>query len=930
MRPLFAVVALGLSAAPSVAEWKSLVDPPTPAAAPWAVAPKLDAPTPKSFHDVDVTFAADGGPFVAIGRNGGKDDERVVIDLRTGAAVATLDGELQLKDPTALSRDGKRFAAGARGLRGESVAVLDLGAGGKVLAELAVPGPHGVRGVLFVGPDRVAVRGHEAIRVYDLAAGGKALAEVRSHTGREGPPAATPGGKYLFVTEENKIRAHDAATGAEVAALTAPKISTGLGHVEGLAVSPDGARLATLVGWPDKRLVVWSLADGKTLSDQPADLPRAGGRHPAFGWSADGAALLVGDALLDPATGKPVLPLPAAQRLGQPTPRLAVSATAVVYLDSSDRNNRRLKVHALTAEQASAAKAAVAAGGTAADALLPPLKPLDAAAASIVSVRLATAKWAAKLEPVPPVDYAVPIPLPVGVADLESVRVTGGADPAAVCETAKRSGIEADPATARTVRRVDVLTGRVTSQFELPPGVKVVHAGAGGHLVVTLDAADGRRVDVWDADTGKHIHGCRPFPDEKVALAVTPAAGLVAAVSATGKVVGWGVPDGKATFLADVPGLTAPALTPDGRYVYGVQSGRVRFLDATTGTPAGDLVPPFAADPAQPFGAAAVRPDGAEATLVLAKPGAGPRLVTWNLASGEARDAGPAPEPTVPAFPAFPGGYTPPTYAGRTTGMRGMTAAPTYVGGGFLLVHGKELYDPARQAVVWQFPLAVNCKPAAQRPDGRHWYAATVGASPTAVLVGADLPGAEAAATIAAVAGGKSVFKPGSGVRVKLTFEGSGAEAAEEKVRAWVKKTLADRKLTAVETDEDVGVAVKVAERDTGKKRQYRWFGAFRGFGQDYESVRVLELDCQAAVSVDGEVLWKSKPEVLKLPEYNPGITNVPAEEKDIEKYFHKTLWDQVPGWVERTALPRFLAKTEDGAKVLPQSTPLTAAGLTP
>lgn len=168
---LLALISLAPVAA--AADWKDLSDPPPdrPGKPPAA----LDVPVPKSFFDPELTFADAGGPFAAVGRNGGKDDRRVVVDLRTGKAVGTLAGELKVRAPMALSRDGTRFAAAADGFRGSSVVVLDV-ANGQVVAEVTPAGRPDL--LQFVGPDKLLTADAEHAQVFALP-GGKPAVELK-------------------------------------------------------------------------------------------------------------------------------------------------------------------------------------------------------------------------------------------------------------------------------------------------------------------------------------------------------------------------------------------------------------------------------------------------------------------------------------------------------------------------------------------------------------------------------------------------------------------------------------------------------------------------------------------------------------------------------------------------------------------------------
>lgn len=798
----------------------------------------------------------------------------------------------------------------------------------------------------FAGSDKLLLSTDGTqVGVYDLKTGQAAADIPMEWNAWRGKPTVTPGGKYVVVPDTAEVRFYDAATGEQAGSVAVPKGDDGFGQPPSLAavaVSPDGTRLAGLLEkFNTPRLVVWALADGAVKADQPLAATTNAFYAPKIAWSADSAGVLyAGEVVLDPDTGKPVFPVPGVA-FGDRTIRAAASLGAVAYLDSANRNDRRVRMHALTAEKVAAAKEAVKSGGTAADASLPAIKPIDTAAAKAIDVKLATPKWTAALTPVRPVAMPVSVvQLAFPANGIESLRVIGGDAPVAVFESvqggeagfrpgrgagamprpgagfkpppgfAPPPGFGPDQTTPRVVRRLDLGNGKVSGELQLPPGVQVAHVGTDGRTAVTVDTAEGRRVDVWTIGSDKPGVGFRPFGqdgNQTIAFAAAVGENRVAAVSSTGKIVAWTVPDGKAAYTAEVPNLLGPDLTPDGKYLYGVQSGRVRLFDAATGNPAGDLAPSFTpqADPTS-TPTVAFRPDGKEAAIVLTKPGAGSRLVRWDVPTQKVIEEAP-----------FNGAY----FGG---------AKPAYVADGFLLFNDRDLYDIAHKAVVWSYPLTGRGRIAAQRPDGKVWYAAGGAFDSTAALVVADLPGPDVARKVSAVIDGPGVIlKPGTAVKVVLNFTGSAVAANQAKTRELLQKSLADRGMKLVESGENLTVAVTVTERDTGEKDQFRRIGVVGFGGPQYDTVRVIELECQATVSAGGETLLNPKPDKLRSGEAM-GMIRIPKEETNIEAYLHRLTWERVPGWVERTALPKYLAKTPDGVQVLPQSSPLTATGVGP
>lgn len=907
-RFLFGILLPALLAAPAAAEWKSLVDPPAEKID-WPADYKLDVALPRTFFEPDIVYA-DGGPFAIVGRHG-KGEAKVVIDLRSGKLVGTLPGELKIDAPYALSRDGKRFAATAHGFRGATVVVFDVSATApKVLGELSVEGkPDSLQ---FVGPDKVLTyTGKRVAQVYDLKANGKQVAEVKVEGSpwRHAVPFATPGGKYIGVPDTKFLRFHDADTGAEVALLPGPKQQDGNDqNFDGLSVSPDGTKLAAVMeAWNKRQLVIIDLATGKTLAVnkvEAAGAPFYNGQK--IVWTLDGSGVLFhGGTVLDPMTAKAIF-TPAAEGWGGT--RYPISLGAVVGVTKVGQD-RHLRAVTLPADKVAAVKAAVQSGGNAADALLPNLVAASTAGAKTFDVPLAAPGWSLKPDAAPGTTAGQrPVPLGFDLGGCQSLRVTGGAKPVAVFETAATAAFgEPDNNRPRTVRRVDLTTGKLTGTIELPPGCAVEDLAADGSAVVTVDTATRSRADVFPLDGGKPT-GIRPYDAEpgdgrKVAYAAVLAPGRVLTVSGAGTLAVWDLGSGKAAYVAHAPGFTPAGMTAGRRYVFGFQGNAVRFFDAATGDAVGDLVLGFVPvtagnAPRTPF----VKPDGSEAAAVLVKSGAGAVLVRWDLSRGAQIDETPL---KVAAA------------AGKWF---------EYAGNG-ILTDGRELFDPARKAVIWAYspPPAAN-RFSAQRPDGRTWYAVSVGSQGS--LVAADLPGKAAEAQVASVADGAgAVLKPGAKVALALDFTGTNASDGLKKAPDALKTAWAANGIEVADSA-DITVQVRVTERDTGERMEFttvRGFMPVSPFAAPSDIARAMEVTIETTVRVKGQPVWVAPP--AKHTSRPAGRFNVPKEDKTVDVYLTRVMWDNVPGWAAMT-LPRFLTKTPDGFLTLPGYSAFTAGGV--
>jgi WD40 repeat protein len=904
--------ATGLPAADPT-DWKSVVDPQTNKID-WPKDFKLDAAVPKSFFDPGLTFA-EQGPFAICGTNGQPAEYRAVIDLRTGKETAKLTGQHQISAPEALSHDGTLFATCSKTSSGEEVAVYDLGSNGRIIAHIPFPGkasPFPGQGrpdtIRFIGNDRLLLSfGKTTVQVNDIKTG-KVIAETKTENSpwRHALPIPTPGGKYFVVPDNKSLSFHEVADGKEVASL--PLTTFGQGqNFDAIAVSPDGTRLAALMeSFQKRRLVVVDLATGKTTTDVAIE----GGGNAFYSgsklvWAADNSGLLYwGMAMIDPVTGKTIFSLPGGA--GTPAPGFPISLGAVVKLVSVS-GDRRLQALTLSSDKLEATKAAVKSGGTAVDALLPPVLNAIATGAKEVFVPLARQNWIVKSDPEPKgFEYDRPIPIDFALGGLQSIRICGGTNPTAVYDIASVNVFQQPEHTQpRTLKKVDLRTGRSTS-YELPPGCAVVDLAADGSAVVTIDAQTGIRSDVHSLTGGKPI-GFKPYDKEvgearKVAFAYLLEPNRLLTVSATGTMGAWDLASGKAIFVARIPDFIPVTLTAGRKYICGTQNGMIRFFDTASGEPTGDLAPSFVAQTGHSVQwGVAVKRDGTEATGVFTKPGAGQFITRFDLKTGKTIDE----LPLTTFYPDWP--------------------KPEYVGNA-LLFNGRDLYDPAHKAVVWRYATPWVTI-AAQRPDGQLWYG--VGGQNNSTLVATTLPSEAVTAMVREVADGPgSIIKPGVKVALALDFSGSNAADARKKVIDAMTKSWADRGIT-VKDKADVMVQVMAIERDTGKKMEFTSVfrpAMARPGGRPVDSARIMEVTIETAILVNGKPVWTA-PKVTHNNRPPIGVFTVPKEEPSVESYLLHRMWDGVPS-VTTSNLPEYLTKTPTGIKSLPGSSQLTASGI--
>ncbi|QEL14287.1 hypothetical protein [Limnoglobus roseus] len=890
------------TAAEPVEDWKSILDAPKDKAD-WTVTPKLNVTTPPHFFDGGIAFADHGGPFVVAGRNGGRtggakaDEYRIVVDLRTGKTVGAVRDQFDTLGrgaPTALSNDGKLFAAAIGGRPGQKsgkVGLFDT-AIGKLQGEMAVAGE---TDSLQFGGNRLLVATKTEVDVFDVATR-KSIFNVehkRSPWGA-GRTVLTPTGKFLLDAPESGIRVYDVESTKLLFKMESPREEKDKNtNVEGMAVSPDGKKLAIMAeAWNKRRLTIYDTATGKILHDSPVTIKNVfnGNR---VGWSADGKGILLnGEATADPETGKVVFEFPGNTH----AVKLALTLGNGVVWENVN-NERRLLVVGLDAEKTAAAKTAVASGGTAADAMLPPLTKATLDLSKATAPQLVGVTWHGQPDPAPPTNAGGrPIPLDFSQNNMRAYFVTAGPKPVTVFEFMPNGP---DPAKTRQVKRADLLTGRTSATLELPPTLQIEDVTADGSVLMAYDYVTNRRLDFFPLDGGGKPYGFKPYEgqpeaERKLVLNRFLANDRIVTVSEKGVIAVWSLPDLRPQVVASLPGGKAWTLSPNKKYLAAIQNGAVRMIDLATGTIAGDLLPSFVAQQSPLNSFVMFRPDGRE-VLAGFQNAHGPVLTRWDTTTGRIRHEAP--------------------FAGNL----GSTPKPGYLGDNYVGFDFGWVYDLERQAFVWNF---VGGNYAWFRPDDRVWYAVG-GPGQGSTLVAAKFPTDDIDLTIAEIADGPgSVLKPGTRVGLTLDVEGGMAQAYRPKIADAVRAGWKSRELELVTKDAEVEVGIRVTERDTGEKLNFRNFGGFGG-----DSVNVLELTTELTISANGEVLWS--PDGAKHKTSSGfGVLRLPQGENDVGAYLHKQMWNGVVAWGQSNALPRFLAKTSAGVKALPQTSQMTAEGI--
>jgi len=870
----------------------------------------LATPTNKSFaiafpgnfgNGGEVTYPAVPSHFVAIGKNFFDNDVRQVWDLASKKQVGQVKGPLGWDDKTvALSGDGAYLAGKTRQ---KSVEVRRTN-NGRVAQSFDVDSPF-VDFVEFAGNDKVIFGklSDRKLEVGDVKSGDQ-VCELRiGERADRDAIAISPGGAYLAVasTGDGKLEIHDLKTGQVLGEAPTPRGKGQVLRCDGVAFAPDGSEVAGLFeSFGAFHLVLWDAATGKMLNH--FDLGKTI-QKPTFykdrgvEYFPDKTALLVmGSAVVDRQAGRKIWNLPFDDKNLKVSPRHFLDADHALVV--SFNPGMTLRTADLPRDKIAAASTIVRNGGNAADATLPPLKPVDLASAQQVAIEGKPGLWSVPT----PVSSFAPKRLTTRAISLKNkgdeargLLFAGSATQAVVWGTASKPNTD-DPSDGqpRWLERFDLASGKALGLVELPTPSDPIALAPDGATVLLREAKAKDRLDLFATANGKPVVGWRPYDketgeDRGVVWADFLAADRVATINRAGMLVVWSVLDAKAVYIVDDAFHGSPTLSPDRKLIAGFDGKTLRVLDAATGALVGEGVGVAGLGPRPDWRGGAFRPDG----RVFVGQFGSDALVRWDLATGKI-NAEVKPTATLPAGPI------------------------EWMGEHHILLDNRTLVDFGAKRIVWEYLAAPV---GAGGPDGKHWFVArgVVGQDSGRLLaIDPTDPSLERAESRLADPQSPAVLRPGAKVSIQVDAAGPAhdpagyrtalADALANRLKANGMIVVADGPPTGVP---DVRLVLTVRDKPTGQTLQYQGFGRGRG---NIESVPLVDLVCELTlVDATGPIPCGT---AYTAPMRPFGfVLRLPAGETSAGVYLRKLQWDRIKSWIANSVPPYFVAR--DGNEVI-------------
>jgi hypothetical protein len=662
--------------------------------------------------------------------------------------------------------------------------------------------------------------------------------------------------------------------------------------------------LAGVFEWGGRpSILCWDTATRKLLSNQTID-DKYGLRRfrndlgRAIEWLPDRSAWLVyGQALIDRQTGHWLWALPVYYPDFPPTARRLIEGDRAVLTWAQGRN-LVVRTAALPREELARARQIVSSGGSAVDAVLPPVRHPDLS--SLHTVPAAATAWSVTADPAPAPAKALltrPIVLKNFLDEIRGVFCSTGDAPQAVVsiqsgEPNAVGGNAISPALTHAIERYDLTNGKRLGRNDVPPVCELVAFSPEGGRIILRDMENRDRLDVYSTVDMKYLAGWRPyeketgydriviwtaFLDQHRALTINPA----------GKLVLWTLPDCRAYYVVKDACQGIPVLSPGRKMLAGFAGGSIRFIEAATGKRLGEAATPTSDESGRAgLRAAAFRPDGLQLAALLN----GGQIARIDLTSGKAVSEFRSPIPQA--------GFL------------------EWCGNRHVLVNNQSLVDVDRQMEVWRYVAGV---PSQVSPDGRHWAAVEPYASQPAYLAGFAIPDKTIDKVVNLVLDKKTTVLLRSGVPLTLKVEISGAPKRMEPFRNALYEYLSGQlRANDVPTAEGqpVTLLARIDEIDTGDKPELKdLIPGMKDDDQGKKKVPIKVLKCELAL-VDSAGKVSLDPEQIYTFRELGTAAMAAATEKKPGEFLEDRLWDLVKNRLMSEVIPPYVARDPAGGFV--------------
>lgn len=764
-----------------------------------------------------VVFPNRPSPYVGVFAGLGQKAIFGAVDLRDGKKIGPVKVEVHDPKTLVLSADGKHFAAKLWGHNENGVRLWSVH-DGKAVQTLNPSKEADAIWFDFAGGNELVMLTREknvnSLSLWLIKEGKQAYSIELPKEGfgseRFWVAALSPAGKQAAVISGQSLRIYEVASGKVLGESYLANVGKDKPHdVRGLAFSPDGMQLATILhAWDDHLLTVWDVASGNVVEQLALKKEPFGHRYewPRLEWLSDNKGWLVDGRWLyhREAPQEPVYEFPE----GEDRRRVLDWSTAVGIAADEKIDMGSLETIRLPAEAIAKRVASIRSGGNALDADLPPLAEAKLDAAKTIDASARPSTWTYEPQSIPAgKPTVVSIQLADGKSEVHDIRFSlPESATVAVTRDAEDSGEK-----AMELACFDLTSGKLTSAQPLHRQASLVDISPDGHLAIYKTGKMPARLDVVSLETKEPVAGWRPYADigddqpaervdenaEDLAAAWFIDSERVLTNDRQGNLLLWKLPECRLEYWRpDQARLVA--LSQCRRYALTrTANGDDLWLVSTlTGETAGVL--PYPKSDVATGPAAAFSADG-KSLVVVAGHSQYARVTHFDLTTGRR-----AADFAVPAIHQTPGA------------ARVAWKSPRYV------MAGSNLLDLSRKAVVWNYAFHAGSRLIDVAGD-RSWVCVEQigGGRPT--LVSTVIPSAKVSPLLAQVTPQQPIFGPGITVAasVNISVPGINSQAITARLRQNLQQF-------GVKVDDaaPIKLALEASEQNTGETIQYRQFGS--------------------------------------------------------------------------------------------------------
>lgn len=684
--------------------WSVNVDPP-PEELAYDTSEKLKRLRVKlgSGYNQNIVQPTSFSPYVAVPSRTGYD----VYDLRTGSIRARTKVSFEHFSKAALSPAGGYFATTLGTFGKDGFGIYDIKAkedlGGVQVAD--------VQNIMFASEQKILVMTGSELGVYEVQTG-KKLDSLDFSSGRSNKTTLSPGGQYLadFSISSGRdsqlvVSIYDLERMTKASEIRMDKGTDGFfADARGIAFSPDGQQLAAAVTSREQaRMIIWDVASGQKLDDfeiknefdrlQESNWSSSWNGKNDLAWFPDKQRLLLMDyGIVDRQVGELVFILPSQN--GSSSFRWPASSTQLVGIAGNSSAASLISVD-LPVELFDQAREAIAKGGLAIDAILPPITSIRVD--NVAPPQLPQGGWNVTADPAPrPIEKLIPKTLEFKLPKNEGYfsqfflsDASAGRAVIARKTSANRWRHHGEPIVFQAWLDIyDLSRGKQLGELELPYPADAIAFSPSGKYVVTRDAEDQERLDLWDPDAEEHVLGFRPHFDlrdtgsgrtgnsdywERIRLDISVKAARfldddhLITLSGEDRLRGWKLPE--CSLIYEIHDIGVPGISPGGGLLAVHDKDSVMIHDARTGKILGQLNAPGK------MTSAAFHTNGRLLAVTVARD-ADYFLYLWDMETGEQLTSFPLPTPADQI---------------------------RFAHENFVLINDKNLVDLKRKAVAWNY-----------------------------------------------------------------------------------------------------------------------------------------------------------------------------------------------------------------------------------